>query len=791
MASIGDVFIRLVAETTGFSAQIEREAVKAGDKAGTKLGQTMGQKAGRALATGIGAAIGGVLGTASALGAELDTATKNFAADVGATAEEAALAQTQIAGLYRSNIISFQQASDTLAALRTDLGLTQEEAGAAAEAFVDFAKVTRQDSAEAVRMMDDILDNWNLTAEDAQAVMDQLVVSHQKYGGSIAENEETLAKLAPALTAANFEIEDGIALLGLFGAKGLDSERAAAAFSKALTKVESPEELQALIDDISSTEDPFLRAQKAADLFGVKAGTQLANALAGADLDDYVVGMDEAAGATQRAADIIDSSFGTQVQLALRNFGGALAEAATNFGPLILGISQLGGKRAATAIGAAVGGLAGNLGSRIAGVLGKVFSGKTVSDAVSKGLAAGLDTGMSAGVDAAAKSGGVKAAIGRLGASLGGSLGSSMAAAMVPILIGAIAGIRIGQEQTDNVGRVIGTQFGQSIRTASLVELERMRTDVIDKLNFAKSLGPLGDFSGLTGLFTRALADIEAQIELAGGRLPGALADGMQGDRWEVEDAAEDLTGAVEDGLDGMPGVASDAADDTTDALYEGLRSGLDETERAAEELTEALENEMDPMKRIAGLEAQLAGDALARGLRSKDPLVREAALAYKTSLEVELAKLRAAGRAGGSGAGQGVVDGLAASKAAVIRATRGLVQSIRSVLVTTPKGQVRVKVDVISGGGFSGYRQHGGPVWPGGTYMVGEAGRELFVPSVPGTIVPNAELPKVLAPTNTSTTNITVNGVRDARLPFEIVEQQRRLERFVELRTRPSKGVA
>jgi hypothetical protein len=48
-----------------------------------------------------------------------------------------------------------------------------------------------------------------------------------------------------------------------------------------------------------------------------------------------------------------------------------------------------------------------------------------------------------------------------------------------------------------------------------------------------------------------------------------------------------------------------------------------------------------------------------------------------------------------------------------------------------------------------------------------------------------------VLAPTNTSTTNITVNGVRDARLPFEIVEQQRRLERFVELRTRPSKGVA
>lgn len=49
------------------------------------------------------------------------------------------------------------------------------------------------------------------------------------------------------------------------------------------------------------------------------------------------------------------------------------------------------------------------------------------------------------------------------------------------------------------------------------------------------------------------------------------------------------------------------------------------------------------------------------------------------------------------------------------------------------------------SGGGFFdsifnflGFRANGGPVMPGGSYIVGERGPELFVPSAAGTIVPN-----------------------------------------------------
>jgi hypothetical protein len=55
-------------------------------------------------------------------------------------------------------------------------------------------------------------------------------------------------------------------------------------------------------------------------------------------------------------------------------------------------------------------------------------------------------------------------------------------------------------------------------------------------------------------------------------------------------------------------------------------------------------------------------------------------------------------------------------------------------------------------GGGQA--RQHGGPVWPGGAFVVGERRPELFVPDRPGRIVP-----RVPASTGVAGGGITING--------------------------------
>ena len=56
----------------------------------------------------------------------------------------------------------------------------------------------------------------------------------------------------------------------------------------------------------------------------------------------------------------------------------------------------------------------------------------------------------------------------------------------------------------------------------------------------------------------------------------------------------------------------------------------------------------------------------------------------------------------------------------------------------------------------FGGFRANGGFVQAGKSYVVGERGAEMFVPSSNGTIVPNSGM-------GGSTINITVNGAIDA----------------------------
>jgi phage-related minor tail protein len=93
--------------------------------------------------------------------------------------------------------------------------------------------------------------------------------------------------------------------------------------------------------------------------------------------------------------------------------------------------------------------------------------------------------------------------------------------------------------------------------------------------------------------------------------------------------------------------------------------------------------------------------------------------------------------------------------------------------LTDSQKNQIRVLVDtgeleralglinVITAGGytpelnamrFRGARAAGGPVAPGGSYLVGERGPELFTPSSSGNITPNGAI-------GGNTINITVQG--------------------------------
>jgi hypothetical protein len=87
-----------------------------------------------------------------------------------------------------------------------------------------------------------------------------------------------------------------------------------------------------------------------------------------------------------------------------------------------------------------------------------------------------------------------------------------------------------------------------------------------------------------------------------------------------------------------------------------------------------------------------------------------------------------------------------------IVKSVVGAIQSLISLVANN--SVVRGIGNAISSA-FGGFRAAGGPVSAGKSYVVGEQGAEMFVPSSNGTIVPNGGMG--------STFNITVNGAIDA----------------------------
>lgn len=511
---------------------LDASAVEQGMAQADKAVSGFGSSGGKALKAAAGVA-GAGLAFAAKGALQMEEAAAAFQAQTGASAAEAEAFAKRLNAAAGNSLVPMEQLQASAIAIRTDLGLTGDAAAKAEAQFAAYQRATGQ-GAEAVLAFDDILDNWNLSADDAGGIMDKLITSHQKFGGSLADNQKTLAALAPAMQAANMEVDDGIALLGLFGAKGLDANVASAAFAKALTKVKSPEELQAAIADIANTQDSFERASKAADLFGARAGAKLANALGGADLDDYAISMEDAAGATAKAADVLDNTMTSKLKLALNQGKALLRGFGMEVGPILTG--AMSGISFAKTLG-------------LDRALGPVFQklGGKAAGAFSAGMAAAL--------------GSADKLIGPLTSKLGPAM--------------------------DSFGKLMGGRFGTAFKAAGLVGLGLLIADELRQLGEVRQQNvesAAANTKAMQDLLKEAPTRAEAEAKLAGLKAIPENLNGIQGAVYGFADFAKgNVLGSVVDGLFGSnPAANLQEQTAALEAYIAGLPPELDAAGKTA-----------------------------------------------------------------------------------------------------------------------------------------------------------------------------------------------------------------
>ncbi len=238
--------------------------------------------------------------------------------------------------------------------------------------------------------------------------------------------------------------------------------------------------------------------------------------------------------------------------------------------------------------------------------------------------------------------------------------------------------------------------------------------------------------------------------------LEAALLDGIE---------ASDRTAAQKDELIAKYGLETLAADRAADAAAEladaeadsgdaasDAAGGYGEAEDGAQGLTDALvaaqeaQESLSDVLLAAASPAFAAVDAYTKYQDTLKDVDEDGKRTAEEQLELAEAVLKAQGAldkftAGGvENAAQAIADALGISRdeAADLLRELGILDGFEANAV------INVAVTGRGAGSFGGTfgpRQHGGPVEEGGTFLVGEAGPELFVPNSSGTIVPNSQL--------------------------------------------------
>lgn len=812
MASIGDLFMRVLADMTKFEPDLVKKSEDAGDKAGQALGKRMGAAIKTTLSVGLRLAAtvaAAALGIATKGALELQNAIADFQAQTGASAEESKAAGKVINKVAGQERTSLDLVTAAAIAIRQNLGATGPAADKLLAQFVRFARVTKQEPVAAVAAFDDILDAWSITADHSGEIMDKLVVSNQKYGGSIAANEAALAALAPYMKAANLSIDDGIGLLNLFATSGVDAALAPEALTKALSKVKSPAELQKLIDDIIATEDPFLRAQKAADLFGAKAGPKLANVLKPGigSLQDFQVANEDVTGATDKAADILDKTWSGRVQKAISVATAELREFGASAGPALTGLAALG-----TLIGPLLGpAISKGLGGawKIAGKSGIVtkavaFAGDKAATIYVAGLIAGDAIGGALRRAWTATGGRLIASAAVQGALSGTAFAVAAGAAIVaaPLLVLYVA-IKVADDvrgAKDN----FRSQIDKLITGGSVDALKNARRAIQAQVDSEKLFGAIPiQFAGEVDAMNEEIKRLDAAIA-------GSMTDADKATEVASRNIATSLSNAALAATDVIPkfedvqtasGTLAYKAEtnfgrvqNAAKSMREKIAENAGRIATVAHELTQKLLGELtalitgyyDPLILLDDLRVQkddvtaakvaLAATKAGTAQRHQAQLTLDQASA---ALDQTRANLLASGQLSAKEQKTWLTELQAKYKTATGDAKTKIGELITKIKELQNVDNSAISIVVTADGPRNAHKKKalGGPVQAGVPYIVGERRPELFVPEVKGRIVPDLRSPAAAAAIGGGDTiHVTMEAAPPARDPFEVARQLQRV---------------
>lgn len=262
------------------AAQIEEFAGKV-EKLGSKM-----TDAGKKMTVGVTTPIIGIGAAGVKAAMELDEGYDTIIAKTGATGEALQGLNDVADSVFGSMPVEMQDVGTAVGEINTRFGSTGDELEDLTKKFLQFAEINGADVNNSIRLVSRAMGDAGIPTEQTGEILDKLTIAGQASGVAIETLTENLAKYGAPMRALGLTTDESIAIFAGWEKAGVNTEIAFSGMKKAIGTwgkegKNATEEFKKTLKEIESTPDIATATSKAIEVFGQKAGPDLADAIKG------------------------------------------------------------------------------------------------------------------------------------------------------------------------------------------------------------------------------------------------------------------------------------------------------------------------------------------------------------------------------------------------------------------------------------------------------------------------------------------------------------------------------
>lgn len=256
---------------------------------------------------------------------EFDEGEDNVIKATGATGEAAEQLGASYKNVTKEVLGSFSDLGSGLGEINTRFGFTGEKLEDATVKFQKFADITGGDITESVRLVSRAMEDGGIETENYGELLDLLAKASQASGVQVDTLSESVAKYGAPMRALGFDTKESIALFSQWEKTGVNTEIAFSGMKKAISNwakdgKDARVEFGKTLDEIAEAPNIAEATTKAIEVFGAKAGPDLADAIQGGRFayEDFLAVLEDSQGTVEATYEETQDGY-DKIQLAIQN----------------------------------------------------------------------------------------------------------------------------------------------------------------------------------------------------------------------------------------------------------------------------------------------------------------------------------------------------------------------------------------------------------------------------------------------------------------------------------------